>query len=122
MALNSQPIAWFEIPVTDMDRARTFYEAVLETTLQPLDLGEAFKMALFPATNQNAGALMLANSYVPSHQGALLYLGVDDIDATLARTELNGGTVINAKMSIGERGFVGHFEDSEGNRVGLHSQ
>jgi hypothetical protein len=32
-----------------------------------------------------------------------------------------GGMVLNPKMNIGEYGFVGHFEDSEGNRVALHS-
>ncbi|WP_108125746.1 VOC family protein [Saccharospirillum mangrovi] len=121
MALDAQPVAWFEIPVSDMNRARAFYEAVLEVSLQPLDLGENFKMALFPASDHRAGALMQANSYEPSYQGPLIYLGVDDIDATLDRAAQHGGKVINAKMSIGERGFVGHFEDCEGNRIGLHS-
>lgn len=122
MALDPHPLAWFEIPVSDMARARQFYEQVLETSLQPLDLGENFKMALFPSDDHRSGALMQANSYQPSYQGALVYLGVDDIDATLARVERLGGKVINARMSIGERGFVGHFEDSEGNRIGVHSR
>jgi predicted enzyme related to lactoylglutathione lyase len=31
--------------------------------------------------------------------------------------------VLNPKTSIGEYGFVGHFEDSEaGNRVAVHSR
>jgi predicted enzyme related to lactoylglutathione lyase len=33
-----------------------------------------------------------------------------------------GGKVLRAKTGIGEYGFVGHFEDSEGNRVALHSR
>jgi predicted enzyme related to lactoylglutathione lyase len=28
---------------------------------------------------------------------------------------------LRAKTSIGQHGFVGHFEDCEGNRVALHS-
>jgi len=121
MALDSQPTAWFEIPVADMARALRFYQGVLETSMETLDLGENFKMTLFPASDYRAGALMQALGYTPSYQGAMIYLAVDDIEATLNRVEQYGGQVINAKMSIGERGFVGHFEDSEGNRVGLHS-
>ncbi|MGD8593051.1 MAG: hypothetical protein PVF82_09490 [Gammaproteobacteria bacterium] len=45
---------------------------------------------------------------------------VPDIEATLKRVTANGGKIINVKTSIGEYGFVGHFEDSEGNRVALH--
>jgi predicted enzyme related to lactoylglutathione lyase len=32
-----------------------------------------------------------------------------------------GGKIIIPKMAIGEYGFIGHFEDTEGNRIGLHS-
>ncbi|PTY38286.1 hypothetical protein BGP77_13365 [Saccharospirillum sp. MSK14-1] len=120
--MDAHPIAWFEIPVTDMARACRFYERIFDTRLQPLDLGDNFKMALFPASDHRAGALMQAPSYTPSYQGAMVYFGVDDIRATLDCVEQQGGLVINAQMSIGERGFVGHFEDSEGNRIGLHSR
>ena len=33
-----------------------------------------------------------------------------------------GGKTLLPKISIGEHGFVAHFEDSEGNRVALHSR
>ena len=46
---------------------------------------------------------------------------VKDIDATLPRVAKHGGKVLGPKKSIGQHGFVGHFEDSEGNRVALHS-
>jgi predicted enzyme related to lactoylglutathione lyase len=47
---------------------------------------------------------------------------VDDINAALKKVEEKGGKILNPKNSIGEFGFVAHFEDSEGNRVALHSQ
>lgn len=122
MALDAHPLAWFEIPVTDMDRARAFYQRVFEIELQPLELGDSVRMALFPAADHRAGALMQADSYQPAYQGPLIYLGVDDIDDTLTRVAQSSGRVINPRMSIGERGFVGHFEDCEGNRIGLHSR
>jgi predicted enzyme related to lactoylglutathione lyase len=33
MAEKYNPVGWFEIPVTDMARAKAFYEAVLRVSL-----------------------------------------------------------------------------------------
>ncbi len=118
-------INWFEIPVTDMDRAKTFYEAVLDLELKLIDLGD-IKMAWFPSMDQTndeaAGTLMQADEYIPSHEGTMVYFSVADIEATLGRAVVNGGKVLHPKKGIGEFGFVGHFEDTEGNRVALHSR
>ena len=121
MATN--PVYWFEIPVNDMDRAKMFYEAVLGVQLYPLALG-SLTMSLFSmvrGAEGASGALVKAQTYVPSHSGSMVYFSVDDIEDTLARVEKSGGKIIRTKMSIGEFGFVGHFEDCEGNRVALHS-
>ncbi len=124
MAISPNPVVWFEIPVSDMDRAVAFYEAVFETTLVRQEMGP-LNMAWFPSEPGkigSSGTLLKAESYVPSHQGTLVYLSVDDIEATLGRVAESGGKILNPKMAIGEFGFVGHFEDSEGNRVALHSE
>lgn len=117
------PVNWFEIPTSDLDRATTFYEAVLGTKLDRQNI-EGLPMAWFPMKPGEAGstgALVQQESYVPSYDGSLVYLSVDDVASALDRVRSAGGKVITEKMSIGEFGFVGHFEDSEGNRVGLHS-
>jgi predicted enzyme related to lactoylglutathione lyase len=124
MGKQINPINWFEIPATDLERATKFYEYVFNFTLTPTDMGN-IKMAFFPWAEGEAGAtgsLIKAESYIPSHAGSMVYFSVDDIESTLQRAEEKGGKIITPKMSIGEHGFVGHFEDSEGNRVGLHSQ
>lgn len=56
----------------------------------------------------------------PSHDGSLVYLNVDKIDLTLEAINSTGGKTLMPKMSIGEHGFIAHFEDTEGNRVALH--
>lgn len=116
-------VNWFEIPVADLERATAFYEHVFDVTLQPNELGTA-KMAMFPLTPGApgaAGTLMQQESYVPSHEGTMVYFSVGDIEATLAKIEAKGGKILNPKMSIGQYGFVAHFEDCEGNRVALHT-
>lgn len=117
------PINWFEIPVKDIHRAKSFYEKVLDCKLSIQDFG-GLKMAWFPMSQDAPGAtgsLVQHESYVPSHQGSMVYFSIEDINKTLEIIGDNGGKVLNPKNSIGEFGFVAHFEDSEGNRVALHS-
>jgi uncharacterized protein len=123
MTSPSNSCVWFEIPTHDMERAKAFYEAVLQTELSLQDMGE-LKMAWFPmaaGAPGSGGCLIHAKSYVPSYDGTMVYLSVPDIEAALGRVASGGGKVLRGKMSIGEYGFVGHFEDTEGNRVALHS-
>lgn len=116
-------INWFEIPVTDMDRAKKFYETVFNFEMVKNNMAN-LEMAWFPMEENAPGAtgsLIKADSYVPSYDGSMVYFSVEDIDKTLAAINANGGKTLNPKMSIGEYGFVAHFEDCEGNRVALHS-
>ena len=124
MSNQLNPVNWFEIPVTDLDRSKKFYEYVFGVELTLNDMGN-LKMAWFPWAEGGegaAGSLIKAESYVPSYSGTMVYFSVEDIESTLKRAEEKGGKIITSKMSIGEFGFVAHFEDSEGNRLGLHSQ
>lgn len=123
MVPQPNPCNWFEIPVHDMERATAFYEHLLQAELAVRDFGAA-RMAWFPmeaGVPGATGALIQHESYTPSHAGSLIYLSVPDIDAALARAEAGGGKVLRPRTSIGEFGFVGHLEDTEGNRVALHS-
>ena len=117
------PVNWFEIPVKDLGRARKFYEKVfgVELTEEVLD---QFTMAFFPMTDGApgaAGTLMKAESYEPSHSGTVVYFSVDDINETLRRINTYGGKTLLPKKEVGEYGFISHFEDTEGNRLALHS-
>lgn len=69
-----------------------------------------------------SGALAKGESYVPSTNGTLVYFSTNNIDDTLAKVKSNGGKTLYPKTSIGELGMVAEFEDSEGNRIALHSQ
>ena len=124
MADSQNPVTWFEIPVANMSRAKSFYEGVFDITLEGMQMGPS-DMAMFPATQGAAGAagcLIKTEEYTPSHAGSLVYFSVADIERTLAKAQAGGGKTLVPKMGIGEHGFIAHFEDTEGNRVALHSQ
>ncbi|WP_436515884.1 VOC family protein [Ekhidna sp. To15] len=116
---------WFELPVNDMDRAKEFYVNIFDIQMADnMEIGNSI-MSFFPFETDQSGAtgtLIKQESYIPSHEGTMVYFSVTEINDVLPRITSAGGKVLNEKMSIGEHGFVAHFEDSEGNRVALHQQ
>ena len=121
-------VNWFDIPVNNLDRARTFYGTVLSTELTPpMDLGmegssEDGIQAIFPARDGVGGALVQSAHYRPSQEGSVVYLnGGEDLSVPLGKVEAAGGKIVMEKMGIGENGFIAFFLDTEGNMVGLHS-
>ncbi|GDX98494.1 glyoxalase [Phycisphaerae bacterium] len=117
------PVRYFEIPVSDMDRAVRFYESVFGSRLIRTEI-DGHPMANFvhvPGGEGITGALAHGDSYAPSRGGVRIYFSVDDIDTTLERAVAADGRVLYPKTSIGELGFVAEFEDSEGNCIAIHS-
>lgn len=114
-------INWFEIPALDFERAKTFYEAVLDTKMVLPFPG--MKYAMFPHEGGGVGGgLMQEEGFVPTGGGPMIYLnGGEDLSVPLARVEAAGGKITLPKTSIGGNGFMARFLDTEGNMVALHS-
>lgn len=115
-------IVWADIPVRDLERARTFYAAVTgqEVPLMPGDE----PVAVIGAPGSDEGMIVSADLYVggkPSHDGPTVYLNAGgDIDGMLARVEDAGGRVLDEKAFMGEMiGWLAFIEDTEGNRIGI---
>ena len=115
---------WFQIPVTDIDRAVKFYESVMQVTLNRMD-DDRMKRAFFPMDMENhdrtGGELVQHPDDRPSKEGVTIYFNSEDgVDAFLARVATAGGQMTMPRTSIGEWGFIGLFVDSEGNEIGVH--
>ncbi|MDA3952461.1 MAG: VOC family protein [Bacteroidales bacterium] len=117
------PVNYFEIPVTDLDRAVKFYSEVFKIELNLMEM-PGMKMSMFPGAPDKpsaTGSLAQGEGFVPSTEGTTVYFFCDDLSNELKRIEELGGKILNPKTSIGEMGFIAHFIDSEGNKVALHS-
>jgi uncharacterized protein len=114
---------WFEIPTADFERAVTFYEAVFQVKMKRENIGG--DMAIFPGADDAVNGALLAPQpgYAPSATGAAIYLNAgNDLQPLLDRAAKNGGKVIVPKTALPPgMGHFAHMQDSEGNRVGLHS-
>ncbi len=114
-------ITWFEIPAQDFDRATQFYEKSFGLSLKREEM-DAIAMAVFPhADGQTGGAVVHGAPYQPADNGVCIYLYTDEFDTVLQRIEQNGGKILMPRTSIGPNGFIALFNDSEGNRIGLHT-
>ena len=127
MEIKNNMVGWFEVPVTNMERAIKFYEKVFEIKIERHQMGE-FDMGWFPMTQEGSGAMgslvCLPEFYKPSKEGALVYFTAHsgDLNNELERVKAAGGKVSKPKKLIAEGfGYMALFEDTEGNRVAMHS-
>ncbi|WP_246043145.1 VOC family protein [Fodinibius saliphilus] len=118
-------VAWFEIPVNNLDRAKRFYEGILDIELIDMDLGDEFKMSMFPVVPGGVSGAICKHKeyYKPSKEGTLVYLNAEpNLQSVLDRVINFGGKVLQEKTPISdEYGFMAILQDTEGNRIALHS-
>ncbi len=122
-------LTWFEIPVTDIDRAKTFYETILDITMVKRSDGQ--EEAVFFPFNPNivqatsgrvTGVLSKTARNSPSATGTLVYINASpDIQTVLDKVEQAGGKMVTARMQI-PAGYIALIIDSEGNKIGLHAE
>ncbi len=125
MDATTNSLNWFEISVSDIARAKKFYETVFSVQMDQQEM-MGMQMAFFPAENMNgkvSGALVQGPMHKPSAEGAVIYLnGNPDLALALGKIEAAGGQVVMPKTHISEDvGHMAFFMDTEGNRVALHS-
>jgi hypothetical protein len=88
-------LVWNELITPEPDTAADFYDAILGTTHETGPMGGDGDYTVINVDGRSvAGAMAL-----PEHQGVptawTVYFATDDIDATVAKAEALGGTVMN---------------------------
>ena len=126
--MKNNAVGWFEIPVSDMERAIKFYENVFGFKLDRNQMGP-FDMAWFPWVENGFGSggslVFYPDAYKPSTEGTLVYFTAHsgDLNNELSKIEAAGGKILQEKTLISEEhGYMALFLDSEGNRIALHSR
>jgi predicted enzyme related to lactoylglutathione lyase len=119
-------VVHFEIPVDDLDRAKSFYGSVFGWQLQTMADMNDYTIAMTTAVDEQTqsptepgainGALM---KRTPDTSAPVLTVGVASVDAALEEIESAGGSTVTARTEIPGMGAFGYFRDPEGNVVGL---
>ena len=115
-------IAWFDVPVTDLDRAIAFYSAVLGAAVSKEQSGSIPIGTLPTPDGQKMGCLVTGDAARPSLDGVMVWFDVEGrLKASVAAAVANGGKVLRDVHAIGGYGFRAEVQDSEGNRIALYS-
>ena len=127
LSANTNALNWFEIPVTNSNRAQKFYETILDIQMER-HVMMGMEMTNFPyhmqaASGRVSGALVKSPQHKPGLDGAVVYLNANPaIQAVVDKIEKAGGKLIMPKTLINEQiGYMAFFIDTEGNRMALHA-
>lgn len=115
--------AWFEIPVTDMERAKKFYTAVLGTEFVDQDTGpNPISIFGYSAEEQAVSGHLYPGQPAGSGNGPTIHLAVaDPVEAAMERLERAGGTIVSPVIEI-PAGRFAYCLDPDGNSIGLFSR
>jgi len=125
MEMLQNSINWFEIPVSDFDRARKFYSTIYDYEMPEMPMGpNRMGILLYDQKKQGiGGAIVKGEGYVPAKSGVKVYLsGGTDLNLVLQRVERAGRKIVMPKTLIDPQlGYFAIFEDTEGNQLSIHS-
>ena len=118
MSIGAKDIAFVGYPVTDVPRARKFYEQTLglkQTMMHEIQSGQ-----WWIEYSIGSGTLAISNTWPPSGQsGPSTALEVADIDAAHKHCAENGVTIIFEIMDTPVCRFFG-IKDPDGNDISIH--
>jgi hypothetical protein len=119
--MSNHPIVHVEIPGHDTKAAGKFYA---EAFGWKVETEPGFDYTMFQAEGGPGGGFSNVgdNMGLSTRPGdVLIYVGTDDIEASLAKIQSLGGKVVAPKTEIPQTGWFAIFTDPTGNKIGLYT-
>jgi uncharacterized protein len=122
MSMSDNTFVYFEIPADDLQRARHFYEELLDWDIismaeQGFEGFEGYWSVLVSDDFQDMQGGMMERDELFAQPR--FYIGVESVDETVEKLQKLGGSVVMSKTAVGDMGWTVLFKDSEGNIFGL---
>ncbi len=115
--MSSHPIVHVDFSAKDQGVAGKFYAELFSWQIQHVP---EMDYSMFTAGAGPGGGFSPVGEDNPPGQ-VIVFIGTDDIDATLAKAVSLGGKVLKPKDEIPNNGWLAIFEDPTGNKVGLYT-
>jgi predicted enzyme related to lactoylglutathione lyase len=113
-------VVHFDLPADDTARARKFYSALFPDWEYEKYPGEmdfhlirTSDLEGKPGVGGGVGKRMAPDQHITP------YFGVKDIDATVAKVQQSGGSVVLSRMAVPKFGYLAVCMDTESNPFGL---
>jgi hypothetical protein len=115
--MSQHPIVHIEFSANDGETAGKFYSELFgwKITYDP-----ALNYTMFESSEGAGGGFSPVSKENPAGT-VMVYIGTDDIGATLAKAESLGGKTVVPKSEIPGMGWFAMFSDPTGNVVGLYT-
>lgn len=105
---------WFELIADDADAAQAYYADVVGWTIAPGEMpGMDYRIVAAPDGDRIAG-LMPRPAGMPGKPVWLVYVGCDDVDATVAAAQAAGATLRLPPMEVPGAGRLAMLADPQG--------
>jgi predicted enzyme related to lactoylglutathione lyase len=108
---------WYELMTADSDAAKTFYDAVIGWNVGPRPDGDIdYRMIGAPGGDNAGGMMRLTDDMVKggARPGWLFYIGVDDVDASVAKAKAAGARVLMEPWTLDGIGRMAMLADPQG--------
>jgi predicted enzyme related to lactoylglutathione lyase len=111
--------SWVDLGSPDVERAAAFYGGLFSWTFEPAGpVEETGGYGMFKLRGKDvAGIGPQMDQSQPPYWST--YVSVSDVEATLARVEVDGGTVVMQAMDVMEAGRMAIFTDPNGAQLSL---
>jgi predicted enzyme related to lactoylglutathione lyase len=117
--VSSHPIVHIELPASDLKEVSRFYADVFGWQIDETSM-ENYPM--FAAEGGPGGGFVQVNDVGHTVGKPLLFIGSDDINASLAAVEAHGGKTLKPRTAIPHVGWWAIFADSTGNTLALYTR
>ncbi|MEA2422459.1 MAG: uncharacterized protein QOF55_1558 [Thermoleophilaceae bacterium] len=111
-------LSWNELASPDVDASTQFYGGLFGWTAKEFEGMPVRYLVVSVGERSNGGIREMGNDPAPPHW--LVYFGVDDIEAGLAKAKELGGTVMAGPMDIGIA-KIGVVQDPQGAMFALYA-
>ena len=115
--MSENHVVHVEFSAQDRESASHFYSDLFGWKFEQFP---EMNYATFETGNNVGGGLNPISDTNPAGT-VVVYIGTDDIDATLAKAESLGAKILRPKTEIPNTGWFGFFSDPTGNMVGLYT-
>jgi predicted enzyme related to lactoylglutathione lyase len=114
--MPKHPIVHIEFSTRDREASGKFYADLFDRQIQQIP---EMNYATFEAEGGPGGGFNPISENNPAGT-VLIYVGTDDIEASLTKAESLGAKILVHQSEIQGMGFWGVFQDPDGNQVALY--
>jgi predicted enzyme related to lactoylglutathione lyase len=114
----ANPFVHVELNTTDIARAKTFYAALFDWTLQDVDIGDGQAYTMIKV-GEGTGGGMMTHPVPGAPSSWLAYAGVADIKEATEKARAHGATVMREPVEVMGAGWLSIIIDPTGAALGL---